>query len=299
MSEPDADHYRYRALLRDANDESKRLALIQLLIDERAREKLAAQLKTAKAEVLPEHQPFVPPVPRYWGVPQKVVGPAERRWSGEINTAAAGAVSIGVTHPALPPAPSEPEPPALPQEPAEPKSYAELADPPPQNLAATLDTAISGPVALVLHEPSRPDHPAGGVARPISSGAAFAPAGPAMAESPGAPPAANDIEIASRIQAALTELTRVQRPQHDVENLDRLSAPSEAANPEAQRSVTVVGVSTNDRVARFIRLMSKGLTLPTVTMPSASIAPPPEGDEENSIALQIQAALAKQKRDGQ
>ena len=85
MSEPDADHYRYRALLRDANDESKRLALIQLLIDERAREKLAAQLKTAKAEVLPEHQPFVPPVPRYWGVPQKVVGPAERRWSGEIN----------------------------------------------------------------------------------------------------------------------------------------------------------------------------------------------------------------------
>lgn len=41
VSEPDADHYRYRALLRDANDEPKRLALIQLLIEEGAREKLA------------------------------------------------------------------------------------------------------------------------------------------------------------------------------------------------------------------------------------------------------------------
>jgi hypothetical protein len=41
VSEPDADHHRYRALLRDANDESKRRALIQLLIEEGAREKLA------------------------------------------------------------------------------------------------------------------------------------------------------------------------------------------------------------------------------------------------------------------
>jgi hypothetical protein len=35
MSEIDADHFRYRALLKAADDEAKRLALIQLLIEER------------------------------------------------------------------------------------------------------------------------------------------------------------------------------------------------------------------------------------------------------------------------
>jgi hypothetical protein len=43
MSEPDVDHYRYRALLKAADDEPKRLALIQLLIGEGARDKQAAK----------------------------------------------------------------------------------------------------------------------------------------------------------------------------------------------------------------------------------------------------------------
>jgi hypothetical protein len=50
MVEPDADHYRYRALLKAADDEPKRLALIQLLIDEGARDKLAAKTQALKPE---------------------------------------------------------------------------------------------------------------------------------------------------------------------------------------------------------------------------------------------------------
>jgi len=50
MSEIDADHFRYRALLKAADDEAKRLALIQLLIEERARDKLAEQSKLAFAD---------------------------------------------------------------------------------------------------------------------------------------------------------------------------------------------------------------------------------------------------------
>ena len=60
MSEPDADHHRYRALLRAADDEPKRLALIQLLIDEGARDRFAARLKPSKPEPLPEYQRFLP-----------------------------------------------------------------------------------------------------------------------------------------------------------------------------------------------------------------------------------------------
>jgi hypothetical protein len=44
MSKPDQgfDYHRYRKLLSEADDEPKRLALIDLLVDERARDKLAA-----------------------------------------------------------------------------------------------------------------------------------------------------------------------------------------------------------------------------------------------------------------
>jgi hypothetical protein len=37
------DYHRYRKLLAEADDEPKRLALIDILVDERARDKLAAQ----------------------------------------------------------------------------------------------------------------------------------------------------------------------------------------------------------------------------------------------------------------
>lgn len=43
------DYHRYHRLLAEAVDESKRLALIQLLIEEKARDRLAAQRASDRA----------------------------------------------------------------------------------------------------------------------------------------------------------------------------------------------------------------------------------------------------------
>jgi hypothetical protein len=43
------DHLRYRQLLAEATDEKRRLALIDLLIQERAKERLAAQRNSDRA----------------------------------------------------------------------------------------------------------------------------------------------------------------------------------------------------------------------------------------------------------
>jgi hypothetical protein len=50
MSNPDEDyeHGRYRKLLAEATDEQKRLALIDLLIREKARDRLARQMLRAR-----------------------------------------------------------------------------------------------------------------------------------------------------------------------------------------------------------------------------------------------------------
>ena len=50
MSKPDAgyDHDRYRKLLAEADDDSKRMAFIDLLIEEKARDKLAVQSLRAR-----------------------------------------------------------------------------------------------------------------------------------------------------------------------------------------------------------------------------------------------------------
>jgi len=45
------DYPRYRKLLAEAVDEPKRLALIKLLIDERARDKLAAQETQRRSDI--------------------------------------------------------------------------------------------------------------------------------------------------------------------------------------------------------------------------------------------------------
>jgi hypothetical protein len=47
---PDFDYRRYTRLLAEANDEPKRLALINLLIEERAKDKLAAHLVRHRLE---------------------------------------------------------------------------------------------------------------------------------------------------------------------------------------------------------------------------------------------------------
>ena len=43
------DYYRYRKLLADAVDDDKRLELINILIEERARDRLAAQIASDRA----------------------------------------------------------------------------------------------------------------------------------------------------------------------------------------------------------------------------------------------------------
>jgi hypothetical protein len=45
------DYYRYRQLLAEAVDEDKRLELINILIEERARDRLAAQTASDRASV--------------------------------------------------------------------------------------------------------------------------------------------------------------------------------------------------------------------------------------------------------
>ena len=54
MNKPDSefDYPRYRKLLAEAIDERRRLALINLLIEERARDRLAAQATQQKSDVI-------------------------------------------------------------------------------------------------------------------------------------------------------------------------------------------------------------------------------------------------------
>ena len=304
VSEADADHHRYRALLRDADDEPKRLALIQLLIDEGARDNLAARLTRARSEPPFEPPPHMPPVPMHREVPEKPVESATQ-WPGEVDIAGpADDASLDSGRLTARPGTSELAPPALASEPPAPTPcHDEVTELSPQSVVAPLGTA--NPVALIAAEPSRPDDLADRVATLVSDHAASADAGPvaAMTSPSGTPPAASDVEIAFRIQAALAELTRVHRQQDDLEQVGggetRLSlpAPSEAASPEALRSVTVVRASSHDLIDRFVRLMGRRLVPPAAALPSASVAPPSDNDEDNSIAAQIQAALAKQKGD--
>ena len=51
MRKPDLgfDYHRYHRLLTEADDEDKRLALIELLIEEKARDRLAAQRASERA----------------------------------------------------------------------------------------------------------------------------------------------------------------------------------------------------------------------------------------------------------
>ena len=311
MSEPDADHHRYRALLRDADDEPKRLALIQLLIDEGARDRFAARLKPSKPEPLPEYQRFLPfaaPLPAQ-RASHEVAGPAPHPWSDQTDlSAAADDAAMDGTDLAARPDILEPEPPTPPSEPRAPEPHDGPTEPTPQKIMA-LERVTIGPVTSIPLEPSRPDDLADRVARALSGHAASANAGPvaSMASSSGTPPAASDVEIAARIEAALAELTRVHGPQDDVEELGggeaRLPlwlapAPSETAIPEAMRSVPAIRPAKHDLIERFARLLGKRMVPPAAAIPSAPVAFPPGDEEENSIVLQIQAALAKQKRDG-
>jgi hypothetical protein len=304
MSEADADHHRYRALLRHADDEPKRLALIQLLIDERARDRLAVRLKPSRPEPSPEYEPVATPMPAQRLVSShEVAEPAPRLWFDEPGrSAAADDAPIDSADWAARPSISEPEPPTPPfQPPASGPEPTELA---PEEMTAAAEKVAVVSAASIPSDSSRPDDLADRVARFMSGRVASANAGPVapVVSSPGPPLVASDVEIAARIEAALTELTRVHRPQEQLHGGEaRLSlpapAPSEMATPEAMRSVPTVRTATHDLIERFARLLGKRLAAPAAAIPSVPAAPPFDDEEEDSIVRQIQAALAKQKGD--
>ena len=65
MRKPDAgfDYHRYRKLLAEAVDEPKRLALIDLLVEEKARDTLAAQSRLGMIRTVLSASPKPPPDP--------------------------------------------------------------------------------------------------------------------------------------------------------------------------------------------------------------------------------------------
>lgn len=77
MTRSHSDLDRYRELLRDADDEPKRLALIQLLIDEGAKNKLASLIGVGgpnSAQPLPSPLPLFPGAPMDGPVTQIAAG---------------------------------------------------------------------------------------------------------------------------------------------------------------------------------------------------------------------------------
>jgi hypothetical protein len=180
MRRPDADLDRYLALLRDADDEPKRLALIELLIAEGARDKLAAETKLVETE---------PPLPQ----------------------------SLPSKSPALPePSPLRSEPPANsfsgPSEESGPQDAEHLDGGRAQHfiLAASSQTATAGAIAPVLSESSPADDLVDNIAKLLSSRSNMAEAAQATANtlsSDAPPPSGSDFihSIALKIRAALAK----------------------------------------------------------------------------------------------
>jgi hypothetical protein len=306
VNEVDADHHRYRALLRDANDEAKRLALIQLLIDEGARDKLAARQNPPGPCPSPDDErvvSFAAPIPERREITGgNAIGP---RTDAGVLSPTAGDAPVNGTEPALQPISHEPGPPAPPDRMSPHAPAHKSTETAPQRAVAVPEDAIPAAVASTASAPSHPDDLAGRIASPLSGSAAPVSSPPTAptASSP-ASPAITDIEIAAKIQAALAELTRASRPREDAmedagDGEARLSLPAPAApGPETTRSIPAVRAATHDLIERFARLLGKRLVASGAAIPAASGPMPSDDDEEeDSIVRQIQAALAKQNRD--
>jgi hypothetical protein len=214
MSEPDVDHYRYRALLKAADDEPKRLALIQLLIGEGARDKLAAKSKVAEPETpLPQPRPFMLPVPTAEALPLEATPSSERERLGEDQiSSTADDVSMKFADLAarLSLRVHELESPAFPSHPPERESDSEPStEIERQNVVATLETATGGWVTSIPSEPSPADDLADRIAKLLSGRAAPRQAPPAatIESSSAAPPSDSETEdsIILQIQAALAK----------------------------------------------------------------------------------------------
>jgi hypothetical protein len=181
MREPGADLDRYLALLRDADDEAKRLALIQLLIAEGARGKLAA--KSAPVETkhtLPQQLPLELPASRE-----------------------------------LPPLRSEPLASSLNESSSneEPQNGVHFdrgqAHLPLPGIGRSPDAAAAAALPPVLPAPSRADELVDKIAKLLSARPDFAKAAPAatLGSPPAGPSSGNDVEnsIAALIRAELAK----------------------------------------------------------------------------------------------
>jgi hypothetical protein len=212
MSEPDVDHYRYRALLKAADDEPKRLALIQLLISEEARDKLAAKSKVAESET-PLPQPFMLTVPTAEALPQEATPSSERERLGEdqiSSTADDVSMKFADLTARLSLRVHELESPEFPSQPPERESDSEPStEIERQNVMTTFKTATGGSVTSIPSEPFSADDLADRIAKLLSGRAAHRQAQPAatIESFSAAPPFDSEPEnsIILQIQAALAK----------------------------------------------------------------------------------------------
>jgi hypothetical protein len=327
VSEPDADLDHYRALLRDADDEPKRVGLIQLLIDEGARDRLAAQRKPVAAEPLLERQPFLPPVPmRPEGSLQEAMRVNASQGLGETKIAAAADdVSMKFADLAARLRAREPELPPLPSQPPEPKPRSEsLERPGPQDAAEQFEgdgvqpslpssaapspKTAAGAIPPIFSEPSPADDLIDKISNLLSRSVAPAKAVPAVttASSSVARPPDNHAEnsIASQIQAALADRLEEPRPQNVAKHLDDDEAqqplPLSKILPEGANAGTITSISpesssTNDLVDRIAKLLSSRPAMATSSAKiESSLAASPSGNgAENSLASQISAVSCR------
>lgn len=181
MNKPDADIDRYRALLRDAHDEPKRLALIRLIVADGARDKLAAECRPDETELtLQQSLPFELPRSPEPSPPHSTPQPDSfNEPSTEPELKNAGHLDVGQVQQSLPAAPCE-------------AVTASAIAPALSNSSSADDLAQS--IAKILGSPGRAD------AVPAA----------ANSSSSGAPPSGNDVEssIAALIRAVLENCDR-------------------------------------------------------------------------------------------
>jgi hypothetical protein len=286
MSETDADHFRYRALLKAADDEAKRLALIQLLIEERARDKLAEQSKLAFAKTpLLESLPLTNPVLRQ----EVTLANVSTQPSGTEALATADDVSQRFA--ALAMRVKELTPRSL--ESHTPHSHRE---PEPRSVARSSTEAV---VDATRQDPPSSDDLARKIAELLSRHATksipAAEHSPAIGSSPSGTDAGNS--SVSRIGGAsaesLREATICEEPK--IEASLPSSAAFETAHPTASASATS---SANDLVERIANLLSRRATAaaPTATTASYWVAPPSGDEARRQVLSRNQAVSAEPDR---
>jgi hypothetical protein len=296
LSGQESELDRYRALLRDANDEPKRLALIQLLINEGARDKFAAKPQTIEPEQLPRPLPFEPALTHPNASSRGAALPAKGEVVGENQ------VRPGLDD--LPPkiakltARLESIPPQQPHsESPTPNSANAPSGPPASENVQRPDSGQTNPGSVtnsIATEPLASDDVVSLIANLLSDDAApavSAPAGALVSVPTDAAPSDIEKAIASLLRGGLQrpEPSIAPTPGNDEENSIAAQIQDDAAPAVSAPAGALVSVPT-DAAPSDIEKAIAGL-LRGLQRPEPSIALTPGNDEENSIAAQIQAAL--------